>query len=134
MKIILIAAIAVLQLATVLYYKRIDEIKTRKFRLLDGLLTALVIILVIRLDGIREQIAVMAGYLVLRFWRKSIKKTARERGDFYELCLDRDSDASSASHSDDLEDVGKQLERCAGKGRSGANHRVVALHCCVPDR
>lgn len=66
MKIVLIAAIAVLQLATVLYYKRIDEIKTRKFRLLDGMLTALVIILVIRLDGIREQIAVMAGYLILR--------------------------------------------------------------------
>ena len=74
MKIILIAAIAVLQLATVLYYKRIDEINTRKFRLLDGLLTALVIILVIRLDGIREQIAVMAGYLVLRFLAQVYQK------------------------------------------------------------
>ena len=74
MKIILIAAIAVLQLATVLYYKRIDEIKTRKFRLLDGLLMALVIILVIRLDGIREQIAVMAGYLVLRLLAQVYQK------------------------------------------------------------
>ena len=74
MKIILIAAIAVLQLATVLYYKRIDEINTRKFRLLDGLLTALVIILVIRLDGIREQIAVMAGYLVLRLLAQVYQK------------------------------------------------------------
>lgn len=74
MKIILIAAIAVLQLATVLYYKRIDEIKTRKFRLLDGLLTALVIILAIRLDGIREQIAVMAGYLVLRLLAQVYQK------------------------------------------------------------
>lgn len=74
MKIILIAAIAVLQLATVLYYKRIDEINTRKFRLLDGLLTALVIILAIRLDGIREQIAVMAGYLVLRLLAQVYQK------------------------------------------------------------
>ena len=74
MKIILIAAIAVLQLATVLYYKRIDEINTRKFRLLDGLLTALVIILVIRLDGIREQIAVMAGYLILRLLAQVYQK------------------------------------------------------------
>lgn len=74
MKIILIAAIAVLQLATVLYYKRIDEINTRKFRLLDGLLTALVIILVVRLDGIREQIAAMAGYLVLRFLAQVYQK------------------------------------------------------------
>ena len=48
--------------------------------------------------------------------------------------MDRYTDAPPASHSDDLEDVGKRLERCAGNGRSGANHRVVALHCCVPDR
>lgn len=74
MKIILIAAIAVLQLATVLYYKRIDEIKTRKFRILDGMLTALVIILAIRLDGVGEQIAVMAGYLILRLLAQVYQK------------------------------------------------------------
>jgi len=60
--------------------------------------------------------------------------TNRKRGQFDELCMDHDSGASSASDPDDLEDVGKRLERCAGNGRSGANHRVVALHCCVPDR
>lgn len=60
--------------------------------------------------------------------------TNRKRGQFDELCMDHDPGASPASDPDDLEDVGKRLERCAGKGRSSANHRVVALHCCVPDR
>lgn len=60
--------------------------------------------------------------------------TNRKRGQFDGLCMDHDPGASPASDPDDLEDVGKRLERCAGKGRSGSNHRVVALHCCVPDR
>lgn len=60
--------------------------------------------------------------------------TNRKRGQLDELCMDHDPGASPASDPDDLEDVGKRLERCAGKGRSGSNHRVVALHCCVPDR
>lgn len=52
--------------------------------------------------------------------------TNRKRGQFDELCMDRYTDAPPASHSDDLEDVEKRLERCAGKGRSGSNHMIVS--------
>lgn len=60
--------------------------------------------------------------------------TNRKRGQLDELYMDRYTDAPPASHSDDLEDVEKRLERCVGKGRSGADHRVTDLHCRVSNR
>ena len=51
--------------------------------------------------------------------------TNRKRGQLDELCMDHDPGASPASDPDDLEDVGKRLERCAGKGRSGSKLYIV---------
>lgn len=60
--------------------------------------------------------------------------TNRKRGQFDELCMNHDSGAAPASDPDDLEDVEKRLERCVGKGRSGADHWVTDLHCRVSNR
>ena len=60
--------------------------------------------------------------------------TNRKRGQLDELCMDHDSGAAPASDPDDLEDVEKRLERCVGKGRSGADHRLTGLYRRVSNR
>ena len=68
-----------------------------------------------------------------KFWkRQEDNMTNRKRGQLDELCMDRYTDAPPASHSDDLEDVEKRLERCTGKDRKSSDHRLAGLHRCVP--
>ena len=68
-----------------------------------------------------------------KFWkRQEDNMTNRKRGQLDELCMDHDPGAPPASHSDDLEDVEKRLERCTGKDRKSSDHRLAGLHRCVP--
>ena len=60
--------------------------------------------------------------------------TNRKRRQFDGLCMDHDPGASPASHSDDLEDVEKRLERCTGKDRKSSDHRLTGLYRRVSNR
>lgn len=70
-----------------------------------------------------------------KFWkRQEDNMTNRKRGQLDELCMDRYTDAPPASHSDDLEDVEKRLERCTGKDRKSSDHRLTGLYRRVSNR
>lgn len=70
-----------------------------------------------------------------KLWKKQEDNmTNRKRGQFDELYMDRYTDAPPASHSDDLEDVEKRLERCTGKDRKSSDHRLTGLYRRVSNR